>query len=179
MLRSTRLLYHVGILSFLSFCTFGCSSNKGERPSPLRADSTEISGANLKITYSSPAVKGRKIWGGLEPYHKVWRLGANKATVFETSKDVSIGGHEIPKGKYAVFAIPDTSSWTIIFNHHWDQWGSYNYDSEQDLFRMKITPEETDSLFERLSLQFVNESLRFRWEHVGFDLPITLHASNQ
>ncbi len=180
MLRIKYLFSHLQLLlAFFSVLSMSCTESRKERPSPLRMDSTTIAGSDLKITYSSPGVKGRKIWGGLEPYGKVWRMGANKATVFEASKSVSVAGHHVPEGKYSIFAIPDTTEWTIIFNNHWDQWGAYDYHPEQDLFRMTITPYRLDSLHERLTFKFSDNSLQFRWEYLGFDLPLTLPSSDQ
>lgn len=179
MLKFKSFFSDLSILGVLLYICASCDSNEKERPSPLRMDSTTIAGVDLKITYSSPAVRERKIWGGLEPYNKVWRIGANKATVFETSDPVNVSGNAVPKGKYSVFAITDTTQWTIIFNKQWDQWGAYDYHQEDDLFRIAVTPSRLDSLHERLSFRFVDQELQFRWEYLGFDLPITLPASHQ
>ncbi len=179
MLKLNRIFSDFSIVGLVLFFCTACGGNEKERPSPLRMDSAQISGIDLKITYSSPAVRDRKIWGGLEPYNKVWRIGANKATVFETSEEVFISGNSVPKGKYSVFAITDTTQWTIIFNKQWDQWGAYDYHQDDDLFRIEVTPSKLDSLHERLSFRFDDQELQFRWEYLGFDLPITLPASHQ
>ena len=179
MLIFNSFFANLSILGIALYLCSSCSSNESERPSPLRMDSTEVAGIDLKITYSSPAVRNRKIWGGLEPYNKVWRIGANKATVFETSDSIHISGHAVPKGLYSVFAITDTTHWTIIFNKQWDQWGAYDYHQEDDLFRVQVTPDRLDSLHERLIFRFEDQELQFRWEYLGFDLPITLPASRQ
>ena len=138
-----------------------------------------ISDVSIKIKYSSPAVRGREIWGILDPYGKVWRIGANQATVLEVSDTIEMASNKIPKGKYSMFAIPDSTRWTIILNKEWDQWGAYDYHPEEDLFRVAVTPSRLDSLHERLSFRFVDQELQFRWEYLGFDLPITLPASHQ
>ena len=78
-----------------------------------------------------------------------------------------------------MFAITDTTQWTIIFNKQWDQWGAYDYHQDDDLFRIAVTPSRLDSLHERLSFKFEDQALQFRWEYLGFDLPITLPASHQ
>ena len=87
-----------------------------DRPSPAATATGEINGAAITINYSSPGVKGRVIWGGLVPFDKVWRAGANEATTFETSKDIKVEGKNLPAGKYGFFAIPGQTEWTIIFN---------------------------------------------------------------
>ena len=173
-------IYSVGkgvVLTFL-LCSFGCShSGSEDRPSPLRMDSTIISGVSVKIKYSSPAVRGREIWGILDPYGKVWRIGANRATVLEVSDTIEMASNKIPKGKYSMFAIPDSARWTIILNKEWDQWGAYDYDPTKDLFRTTILPYKLDSLHERLTFSFDQKQLKFRWEYLGFNLPLTVSST--
>ena len=90
--------------------------DKSKRPSPPETASGTVAGATITINYSSPSVKGRKIWGGLVPYDKVWRAGANEATTFETNKSIKIEGKELPAGKYSLFATPGENEWTVILN---------------------------------------------------------------
>ncbi|MEJ0056156.1 MAG: DUF2911 domain-containing protein [Bacteroidota bacterium] len=97
--------------------------DKAARPSPPAQVSKKTSNATVTINYGQPSVKGRKIFGSLEPYGKVWRAGANEATTFEVDKDVKIEGQSLPAGKYGFFAIPDEKEWTIIFNKVPNQWG--------------------------------------------------------
>ncbi|MEQ8881881.1 MAG: DUF2911 domain-containing protein [Cyclobacteriaceae bacterium] len=115
--------------------------DKSNRPSPPKQVSGTVDGVNITIDYSSPAVKNRTIFGGLESYGKVWRAGANEATWIEVSDDVKINGELLPKGKYAFFIIPnENQEWTIIFNSKWDQWGAYNYDESLDVLRVDVKP---------------------------------------
>jgi hypothetical protein len=95
---------------------------------------------DVTITYSRPGVKGRVIWGELVPYGKVWRTGANEATTFAVSKDVTINGKPLPAGTYSLHTIPGKDSWTIIFNKRAEQWGSYEYDAAQDALRVQVEP---------------------------------------
>ena len=136
---------------------------KSERPSPPASDSTVVDGAMLKIDYSSPGVKERKIWDGLVPFFKIWRTGANEATVFSTSEDLLIKGDTLKAGKYAVFTIPTDKEWTVIFNKEWDQWGAYNYDPSRDELRISITPEKVSEHKERMHFFFEDYSLNFHW----------------
>src|SRR5215510_14900339 len=103
--------------------------NKAARPSPPDSLSVTLkNGALLNINYSQPSVKGRTIGKDLEPMEgKVWRTGANEATVFEITKDVKIEGKDLPAGKYGLFTIMNGDTWTIIFNKTWSQWGAFNY----------------------------------------------------
>ncbi|MEL7237079.1 MAG: DUF2911 domain-containing protein, partial [Chloroflexota bacterium] len=78
-------------------------------PSPRKEMTTMVGDAKVTVNYGSPSVKGRTLWGDLVPYDKVWRTGANEATVFETSADLSISGQTLPAGRYSMFTIPGES----------------------------------------------------------------------
>ena len=149
-----------------------CSGNKEKRPSPLTSDSTSIGDTDLSIHYSSPSVKKRKIWGELVPYNEVWRTGANKATYFTTNKDIKIEERLLPAGRYALFTIPSESDWIIAFNEDWDQWGAYNYNSDKDVFRIKVFPQKS-SFDERMKFVFEDSALRFDWEELSYSLRIS------
>lgn len=97
---------------------------------------------DITIDYSRPVAKGRTIWGGLVPYDKVWRTGANEATQFTVSDDVTINGQPLPKGAYSLHTIPGKDSWTLIFNKTAKQWGSFNYDAAQDALRVTAKPQK-------------------------------------
>src|SRR6187549_2507951 len=91
-------------------------ADKSKRPSPPGTATGKVNGATITINYSSPSVKGRKIWGDLVPYGQTWRAGANEATTFETDKEIMVEGKSLPAGKYAFFTIPGEKEWVIIFN---------------------------------------------------------------
>jgi hypothetical protein len=145
--------------------------DKSTRPSPP-AEAHAVIGADrqVDIYYSSPAVKGRTVWGSLVPYGKVWRTGANEATVFQTSSDLTIGGKVLPAGKYALFTIPGEKEWTIIFNSVWDQWGAYKYDSAKDVLRITARPEKSAAYNERMKFVIDDNVVAILWENmrVGF-----------
>lgn len=109
--------------------------------SPGAVVTQEVGISKVTITYHRPAVKGRKIWGGLVPTDQVWRLGANEATTLELSHDAKINGNDLKAGKYALFAIPKESQWTLIVNKKNDQWGSYFYKADDDVLRFDVKPE--------------------------------------
>lgn len=94
----------------------------------------------MTITYSRPGVKGRKVFGELVPYGKVWRTGANEATKISFSDDVTIDGKPLPKGTYSLHTIPGEHEWTIIFNKVADQWGSFSYKESEDALRVTAKP---------------------------------------
>lgn len=158
--------------------SYGCSQSPEKRPSPLKADSTQIGINKIHIQYSSPSIRGRKIFGTgeefLEQYGKVWRTGANDATVFTNNVDIKIDTFLLPRGKYALFTIPDNDSWEIIFNKEWDQWGSYYHKDSLNILRVKVDVETFDSNQEQMKFYFEDESLKFRWANLGWTLPINL-----
>ena len=118
-------------------------ANTEARPSPNATVSQTIGTTVVTVTYGRPGVKGRDVFGGLEQYGAVWRAGANEATVFHTSDDVTINGQALPAGAYAFFVIPqENGPWTIIFNQVAEQWGAFDHDDSQDVLRLEVTPEE-------------------------------------
>ncbi len=146
--------------------------DKLKRPSPPAVSKWLVDGANIAINYSSPAVKGRGIWGGLVPYGKVWRTGANEATVFETDKDLVIGNSRLAAGKYALFTVPGESKWTIILNSQWDQWGAYKYDAANDALRFDVTPKKSPVFNERLKFVTEGKTVSLFWENMQVDFNI-------
>ncbi len=126
------------LLVSLSACA---QQDKSKRPSPpAKVSATLASGAVVSIDYSQPSLKGRTIGKDLEPMEgKVWRTGANEATVFETSKDVKVEGQALPAGKYAFFTIANGDQWTLIFNKTWKTWGAFDYEKNKGDDALKVT----------------------------------------
>jgi hypothetical protein len=110
----------------------------------------------ITITYSRPNVKGRKIFGGLQPYGEVWRTGANAATTITFSENVIIEGNKVPAGEYSLFTIPGESEWTIILNKTVKQWGAYSYKQADDLLRFKVKPMAMSWPVETFTMLFSN-----------------------
>lgn len=123
------------------------------RPSPKATVMQRVGLTDIVISYARPSVKGRKIFGGLEPYGKVWRTGANEATTISFSDPVTINNQPLPAGRYSLHTIPGQDEWTIIFNRTADQWGSYSYDEKQDALRVRVRP-ETAPMQEVLTFSF-------------------------
>jgi hypothetical protein len=149
------------------------------RVSPKATVEQTIGYTDMSITFSRPGVKGRVIWGELVPYNEIWRTGANEATVFTTSGDVMIEDQVLPAGSYAVFTIPTSDSWTVIFNKKHDLWGSNEYDEKEDALRAQIKPQAAEHK-EWMSFEFSDLSterghLVLRWEKLM--LPIRLETS--
>lgn len=135
------------------FTSLKCSAqdDKSKRPSPpATVTETMASGNTITIDYSQPSVKGRTIGKEIAPYGKVWRTGANEATVFEISKDAQINGKTLPAGKYGLYTIPGEKDWTIIFNKKWDQWGT-NYKEGDDALRIVTEAGKAPSATEKMT----------------------------
>jgi hypothetical protein len=123
----------------------------------------------ITLTYSRPNVKGRKIFGSLEPFDKVWRTGANSATVIKFSDDIEIEGNKVPAGEYGLFTIPNSSEWTIILSKTAKQWGAYTYNMADDVLRFKVKPMKMKAKMETFTIQFANvfstsAQLQLMWE---------------
>lgn len=125
--------------------------DKSKRPSPPATATAKIGTAEVSINYSQPSVKGRQILGGIVPYGKVWRTGANEATVFETSADITVEGKTLPAGKYGLFTIPGENEWVVIFNKNFSQWGSSSYSEADDVLRVNVKPAKQDSVTEQMT----------------------------
>jgi len=113
--------------------------NEEPRTSPNAAVSQTIGTTEVRITYGRPQVNDRTIFGGLVSYDEVWRTGANEATTFSVSSDVTIEGESLSAGTYSLYTIPGPDSWTIIFNNVANQWGT-NYDQSEDALRVEVAP---------------------------------------
>lgn len=141
------------------------SAQAQDKPSPAQTAEGEAAGAKISINYSSPAVKGRAIWGELVPFDKIWRAGANDATTFTTSKDISIQGQKLSAGTYSFFLIPGEAESTFVFNKVVKQWGTYTYDAKEDILRVQVPSQQTSTLEERLVYEVKSDSFEIRWEY--------------
>lgn len=159
---------------FLSLVACG-QEDKSKRPSPpALAKETTSSGVTISIDYSQPSVKGRTIGTNLEPMPgKVWRTGANEATIFEVNKDVKVEGKTLAAGKYGLFTIMNGDEWTIIFNKTWDQVGAFNYKEADDVLRVKVKGGKTKAFSEKMTFAInKNGKVSLMWgdKQVDFDV---------
>ena len=116
---------------------------------------------DITVKYHRPLVNGRKIWGGLVPYGKVWRAGADENTTIEFSDAVSVEGKPLPKGVYGLHMIPNQDSWTVIFSKTNTGWGSYSYDQKEDALRVDVKPKPLAEQDEALEFEFENLKANF------------------
>jgi hypothetical protein len=169
---------------FLSFASTAVAQRiELPAPSPGAKVTQTVGITDISVEYSSPAVKNRKIWGGLVPYNDVWRAGANSATKITFSKDVVIDGKAVPAGSYAFFVIPTATKWTLILSKKTEQFGAFTYKKEDDLLRVDVKPQPIAAR-ERLAYSITNfsdvaASLDLEWEKVRASLPIKLKTDEQ
>jgi hypothetical protein len=146
----------------------------GYAQSPAETASITVGGKNIKIDYSAPSVRGRKIFGpgGLlsnDPTYPAWRAGANSATSFRTDTNLDVGGLNVPKGNYTLYCwIKDPESWELIVNKETGQWG-LTYNGSQDLGRVKMTMSKPPTVIEMLKYTLADQGagkvkLQFEWE---------------
>lgn len=123
--------------------------------SPICTLKQRVGLTDVEVVYSRPGIKGRSVFGGIVPYGVVWRTGANFATKITFSTPVKLEGNDIPAGTYSLFTIPGTNEWTVIINKNANQWGSFQYDSNEDLVRFDVTPTTlTDTTLETFMIEF-------------------------
>ena len=160
------------ILFVFTFCIVSSAQeDKSKRPSPPAQAQCKFSdGKTITVDYSSPRVRGRKIFGELVPYGKVWRTGANEATTFVTNENlITVKGTNIPPGSYTIFTVPSSDTWTLIINKHTGQWGiPYKYESEE-LARVPMSVTKLSSPVENFGISFDHTggscTIRIGWEN--------------
>lgn len=165
------------ICAGLFLTTWSLAQDKAARPSPPATASGKVKEAAITINYSSPSVKGRKVWGSLVPYDKAWRSGANEATIFETDKAIKVEGKPLPAGKYSLFTIPGEKEWTVILNSETGQWGikqtgEANRDPAKDVVTVKVKPAKAGKMNERLAYEVTPKGFVMRWENV--EVPVSI-----
>ncbi len=166
----------VGLAGLMMSTLLLAQSDKASRPSPPVIAKGKVGNATITIDYSSPSVKGRKIFGGLLPYGTVWRAGANEATLIQTDKDIKVEGKSLPAGKYSLFATPGETEWTVIFNSETGQWGdkrdgTANLDPSKNILSVKVKPVKS-ALNEKLVYAVTDNGFVLRWENV--EIPVAI-----
>lgn len=156
----------LSLLCLVSLFTISCSA-QDKKPSPTATAIGKVGSTSITINYSQPSVKGRKVFGDLVPLGKVWRTGANDATTFEIDNDVKIEGKPLAKGKYALFTIPGTDSWTIIFNKTFNQWGSFRYKQDEDVLRVEVKSGKAPQFTEQMTFTVNDGKVTLLWENTA------------
>ncbi|WP_435356999.1 DUF2911 domain-containing protein [Emticicia sp. SJ17W-69] len=154
--------------AFISFKSFAQINTPAASPSATLSQTLGLT--KITVDYSRPSVKGRKIFGDLVPYGKVWRTGANKITSIKFDDEVLVNGATMKAGSYGLYTIPGKSEWTIILNRDDKQWGAYGYDINKDVIRFNVQPIQPQEFAEKMTIDFVEFTpttayLSIKWEN--------------
>jgi tetratricopeptide (TPR) repeat protein len=174
--------YH--FLSALFIALLVATSAQGQLKLPALSPTAKItqdfSTSSIEISYSRPSMRGRKIFGDVVPYGKVWRTGANAATKIKIGEDLEIAGHKLKAGEYAVYTIPNKDKWEIIFNTGTGNWGTDGYGTENDVARFTVKPSTIDGNCQTFTilitdLTFTTCKIEMVWERTRVVLPVVAH----
>ncbi len=173
----TFLIVPIIIALFLLAIQQSCAQVEMPVPSPAASVSQVIGVTKISVEYSSPAVRGREVWGKLIPYGEMWRTGANSPSKVTFSTDVVVEGKKVEAGTYAIITIPTENKWTVILNKDSKGNGVFSYLEDDDILRVEVTPKEAD-MREYLAFMVLPQSdmeahLVMRWEKKRIALKIT------
>ncbi|MBL0056543.1 MAG: DUF2911 domain-containing protein [Chitinophagaceae bacterium] len=164
-------------LAFLFISLTGSAQVKMPAPSPTQTIKQDFGLGTIELTYSRPAAKGRRIFGDLVPYNKLWRTGANGATKIVLSEALEIGGKKLDSGTYVIYTIPGMESWEVIINKGIKNWGIDGYKETEDVARFRVEPIKMKNKLENFTMQFADikpESceLHLMWAKTAVVIPI-------
>ncbi len=158
------------LFSIVVFLGLGaCSQEK-----PVSPHET-VTGTDISVRYGRPFKKGRDIFGGLIPYGKIYRCGADSATTVTFDRDASFGGKPVKAGTYTLFVIPNKESWTIILNGQLGQWGAYSYDKnkDKDVLHVDVPVKKTGNVVEQLSIRLPPSAIIIEWDQTQVSIPVS------
>jgi hypothetical protein len=172
----TTLICLLALLTF-TFSTISAQELKGKIPAASTGQRSEqdFGLGTISVKYYRPNTKGRKIFGGIEPYGIVWRTGANNNTVITLTDTVQFEGNTVNPGSYSLFSIPGADQWTIILSKNTGQWGAYTYNEKDDLLRFKVKPVKLADKVETLTIGFadIKEAtglMQIQWENTAINI---------
>ena len=144
------------------------------QPSHPKSPHDTVKTKDITVTYGRPYKKGREIFGKLEPYGKVYRVGADEATTITFAKDGFFGGKPVKAGTYTLFAIPNENQWTIILNSQLGQWGAFKYDEykNKDVLQTTVPVKKLSSPVEQLTIKPTSKELEISWDVVEVEVPV-------
>ena len=153
-------------------------------PSTTQTIKQDFGMSSVELTYSRPNAKGRRIFGNLVPWNKIWRTGANAATRIVFKDAVEIGGKKLDSGTYVVYTIPNLDSWEIILNKGINNWGTDGYKDSLDVCRFRREPVKMKDKLETFTMQFADVkaescSLHIMWEKTDLIIPITTNIKEK
>jgi hypothetical protein len=157
----------------------GDRAEAAHRPSPLDSAEVSVGGGLVKICFGKPSARGRTMIGGVERYGEPWRLGANEATTLHVTVPVAVAGVSLVPGSYSLYAIPSSSTWTLVLNRAWERWGIPLSPEvrAQDVGEALLTPERLAEPVETLRFSFAPTAggvdLLMEWEGSRLRIPVT------
>lgn len=167
------------IACFLFSTTVAEAQLKTPAASPSAELGQTVGLTDVEIEYNRPSKKGRDIFGGLVPFGQMWRTGANASTKVSFSEDVTVGGQELEKGKYALYTIPGESEWTIVFHNNLDHWGvgGDKYNAEEDAVRFTVKPEKLEYSVETFTIEVSDlksdgANINLVWDNTKVSIPV-------
>ncbi len=173
-----KKLLFIGAVTVFSFTASEAQTLKTPAPSPATKVTQDFGLSNIELSYARPSMKGRKIFGDVVPFGKVWRTGANTATTLTFGEEVTIGGTKIKAGKYGLLTIPDANEWIVIISKQTDVTSPAAYKEDQDVVRVKVTPVDMPFTTETFTIGFANITsntcdLRIVWDNKRVDVGIS------
>jgi len=178
-MTTTRFVLTATCVATVSLAAVAVSRADKERASPHADVSATVGGKKITISYGRPHKKGRDIWGGLVPWDKVWRTGADEATTLTTDGDITLGTLKVPKGSYALFTIPSQKkAWQLIVNKNPKQWGAFKYDAKDDLGKTEMKVGSGAEPVEQFTISIEpngpkKATLKLAWDDLVASVPIT------
>jgi len=168
----------LGSIVFAITFSVRSQSIKMPPPSPPQTIKQDFGISSIELSYSRPGIKGRKVFGDLVPYGKVWRTGANNATTIDFGDDVTIGGTKVAAGKYGLLTIPDKDNWKVIITKQLEVTNPADYKQESDVVRVDVKPMTMKDKMETFTMQFANVKsstceLQIMWENTAVVVPIS------
>jgi len=180
-MRFTRTALTLLALSAFSAPALAQATLNLPRPSQNATVSQALGTTTLSLKYSRPGVKGRPIWGALVPWDQPWRTGANEATQFTCSDDISVEGQPLPAGTYALVTIPSAKQWIVAFSKQSDMWGSTGYDPKQDQLRVTVKPQAAEPVeWMQFTLDPMSPSeaeMVLRWEKLRVPVRVSVDVN--
>lgn len=170
------------LLMATTILTYGQSSLKLPALSPGAKISQDFSVSGIDISYSRPSMRGRKIFGDVVPYDKVWRTGANAATKIKIGEELIIGGQKIKAGEYALYTIPNKDKWEVILNTGTGNWGAAGYSADNDIARFTIRPSVMEHVCQTFTIEitditFTTCKIELMWERTKIVIPVEARNS--
>ena len=176
--------YQTVIILFFVGSYLGFSQLNHPKASPSAIVIQEVGLTTITVEYSRPAVRGRKIFGDLVPYGRIWRVGANESTKITFDTPFNVGANYMPAGTYALYAFPDEKEWEIVFHENISHWGDgrNEYNPEQDAFRIEVKPNQELNFQENFQISFdqvTHGSAEMIWHWANTSVTIALHFNTE